>query len=456
MQSTEDLLRELRRNWTILNERKCSGTVAFVDLSNSSQFKMLFPSPDIWFERLYSFMEIVKSVARKVLDKPFIKFLGDGVLIFQREDEVNPKKYVEFTEELAKRVASVNEKRYSPKPWTIEFKCSLDYGSDIYVLENGDPQGTAIDRAYRIADYLMPNMIGASKEFYNHVGGRNRGIFTLAGKAYLKGVSEQWQEIYALNTIKGFVQELNQEQKKRETLIDIWEMGKADKPIWVVSGAIRDETGEDEDTYTLQHGDSNALIEIIHTLSKIYPDREVKIVNSQEYLKQNGPAFDNDIVCVSGPAYNLVTERIVEKLRSHIHFESDKTHLPKYDDSILVYSEKGRRFPYSTERDKNGRITSDVAFFAKIKDAFANGRYLYLMMGNETQGTYAGTNLFGISSPYLLSNYEYIKTKLPSGTAGRTGFGILAKSVVIEDYVEPIHLDSSKGSKLFVIPTVTK
>jgi hypothetical protein len=422
-------------------------------LAGSSQFKVSFPSPDIWFERLYTFLEIVRSESKKILGNPFTKVLGDGVLLFMQEEKTDPKKFIEFAERLSKRIKSVNEKRYAAKAWEIEFKCALDYGSNIYVLHDGDPQGTVIDRAYRISTYLMPNMIGVSNQLRTRLGQSLSGCFVLAGRAYLKGVSEEWQEIFALKTIEGFSCQLSDEQRRKEALKDIWEMGEPDQPIWVVCGAIRDERGRDRSTYTLQHGDSNALIELINTFSKLYPDRRIRIVNSQEYLKQNGPTLDDDIVCVSGPEYNLVSERIIEKLSLPIRFDSDRAKR-KHDDSILTYTDRnGRRFRLNTERDKSGRIVRDAMFFGKFKDAVVEGRFIYMIMGNETQGTLAGATLFGISSPYLLENYEYMKISTLKKVANLTGFGILAKATAIEDYVEPIQLSNSHEAKFFPVPS---
>ena len=393
----------------------------------------------------------MRSESKKVLGKPFTKVLGDGVLLFRREDETGPKRFVEFAERLSKRIKSLNEKRYSAQGWAIEFKCALDYGSDIYVLHNGDPQGTVIDRAYRISTYLTPNMIGVSSQFRKRVGSSFSKFFILAGRAYLKGISEEWQEIYALNTVAGFSCLLSDEQRRKEALKDVWEMGKPDRPIWVVTGAIRGERGQDPSTYTLQHGDSYALIELINTLSKLYPDREIRIVDSQEYLKRNGPTFDNDIVCVSGPEYNRVSERIIKQLNLPVWFDEDRAKR-KHDDSVLFYKDSsGHRYRLDTERDKSGRVIRDATFFGKFKDSLSEGRFLYMIMGNETQGTYAGTTIFGISSPYLFDNFDYVKVNLLKQTANLKGFGILAKATAIEDYVEPILLSSCREARFFPV-----
>lgn len=200
----------------------------------------------------------------------------------------------------------------------------------------------------------------------------------------------------------------------------------------------------------LQHGDSNAIIEIIHTLDRIYTDRQIEIVNSEEYLMRNGPALDNDIVCTSGPYYNRVTQEIIGRLRLPVSYELDPKKLNKFEDPVFHVREAGRRTHYETGRDNKGKIVSDIAFFARISNPFAAGRFIYLIMGNNTQGTYAAANLFGISSPYLLGNYEFLRDKLVALGPSTPGFGIIARASVIGDYVEPVELRNCEGLKFLV------
>ena len=456
MQKIEDLLITLRKNWDTLSQTKCSGTVALVDLTDSTRFKALFPSPDIWMERLSSFMEVIRIAGEEILNKPYIKYLGDGVLLFSKTEQTDPARFVEFGELVAKRIELLNlgDSRYVSPAFSIKFTIAIDYGSDIYLLKDGDPQGIVIDRVFRISNYLMPNMIGVSSSLYEYLKDRGYGgKFTFAGKASLKGISEIWQEIYALNTIEKFFTQLSSEQKKKEALIDLWEMGKKDKPIWVVSGAIHSEEDINVDAYSVQHGDSNALIEIIHILSKLYPDRATEIVTSEEYLERNRSSFDNDIVSISGPYYNLVTRRIINIMGLPINFELDPEKLNEYEDPILTFLESSDiQVEFNTSRE-GSRISSDSSVFIKAKNPFASdNRFLYLIMGNQTQGTYGSAIMFGISSPHLYANCEYLKNKLSEIGQNVEGFGIITKVSMINDYVEPVELSSGNLCKMFTLP----
>ena len=71
--------------------------------------------------------------------------LGDGVLIFSREEHTNPEKFVFFAENLAQRIRLLNsgETIYLSSPFSIKFTMSIDYGSDIYLFNDRDPQGGA-------------------------------------------------------------------------------------------------------------------------------------------------------------------------------------------------------------------------------------------------------------------------------------------------------------------------
>lgn len=439
MPATISLLKTLRRNWTLLTKTRCSGTIAVVDLAFSTQFKVSYPPPEIWFERQYTFLDLVESTAKELFGRPFIKFTGDGALIFAKEKAVQPLKFVSFVEVLCKRISDINAKHYSSKELRIQFKCVLDYGSNIYVLPNGDPNGTVVDRAFRIIGHLPADTIAASSNFYNLA--REHAMenkFVLAGKAYLRGVSEEWHLIYALNSIDGFSTELNIEQRNREALADIWEMGPGNRPIWVISGAIHQRLDTASSSYSMQHGDTNALIEIVQTLSKVYPDRSIHVVNSEEYLRRNGPSLGNDLVSIGGPDFNKVSEKVLAK--APLRFRGKRN--SKYDDSTLTMPDD----KFDTGRDENGIITSDPAVFLKMNGTFLEDRFLYVVMGNQTQGTYAAASLFGISSPHLLVNREFLREK--GLLKGKKQFAIVAMAETVQDYVEPICLPTAKHVRL--------
>lgn len=439
MHDAISLLKTLRQNWTLLSKTRCSGTIAVVDLAFSTRFKVSYPPPEIWFERQYTFLDLAETTAREILGRPFVKFTGDGALIFAKEEAVQPLKFVRFAEVLCKKISDINAEHYSSKELRIQFKCVLDYGSNIYVLPNGDPNGTVVDRAFRIIGHLSPDTIAASSDFYNLA--RDHAIenkFALAGKAYLRGVSEGWHSIYVLNCIDGFSTELNIEQRNREALADIWEMGPSNRPIWVISGAIHQPLDTASSSYSMQHGDTNALIEIVQTLSRVYPDRSIQVVNSEEYLRRNGPSLGNDLVSIGGPDFNKVSEKVLTKVPLRFSVK----HNGKYDDSTLIVP--GDRF--DTGRDENGIITSDPAVFLKMSGAFLEDRFLYVVMGNQTQGTYAAASLFGISSPHLLVNHEFLKERGLLKT--KKQFAMVAAAEIVQDYVEPICLPKANQLRL--------
>jgi hypothetical protein len=404
-------------------------------------------------------LEIVRSASSEIIEKPFIKFLGDGALIFATETQANPMKFISLAETVAKRVEIINRERYSSKPFAIEFKCALDYGSDIYLFRTGDPQGTVIDRAFRICSYLTPNTIAASAEYCERIANTEVGKrFSLAGRAYLKGISERWQDIYALNDLKGFAIRLASEQLKKEALTDIFEVGKEDKPIWVVGGAIRDSVGDKASTYSMQHGDNNALIEIVHSLTKAYPNRQIQIVNSEDYLRRNGPVLDNDIVCISGPDFNVVTRRLIKEIPLDISFVRDKSAGRESDDPVVKFIDAERQIhEFRTERDRSRAISSDPAIFVKWRRTDLAGgeqRFVYIMMGSNTQGTYAAASVFGISCPHLLENHAFLKDNLPHTDI--RAFGFIANATVIQDYTEPILLRRADNLKTFYLTSSRK
>lgn len=455
MEYPQELLKELtqiRANWKKLANLRCTGTVAFVDLSGSTLLKTQFPTPDIWLERLSTFLDTVHMVVNETLNEPYTKNLGDGVLIFCKND--NPENFINFAETLAKRIEILNKERYFSSALSIRFTLAMDYGHDIYLFGGGDPQGLVIDRTFRISKYVVPNMVGVSSSFYKFLKDKKfKNKFKLAGKASLKGVSETWQEIYALNSIPNFSIRLSEEQKKNEALIEVWDMGKNNKPIWIVSGDIHSEGDVDVDAYSLQSGDSNALTETRQILRELYPTRNIEIVTSREYLGRNKVSYDNDIISISGPYYNSVTRELINELKLPINFELDPKKLNKHEDPIITFFEPdNKKKIFMTER-KNDRIIRDVAVFIKVKNPFSKeDRYIYLIMGNQTQGTYGAAHMFAITCSHLFKNHQYLNNKFNGINQNFGEFGIITHVDMVEDVAKPVDFNSDDEIELFKLP----
>jgi len=446
------MIKSLRNQWEEMAKTKCSGTVAFVDLSNSTEFKSRFPTPDIWLERLSSFLEVVSTLANRMLANPFIKLLGDGVLIFSKKESIGPKEFVAFAEELANSIKRLNTDvpRYTTSDIKIQFKCTLDYGSDLYLFKQSDPQGIIIDRVFRIDQYLLPSTIAASSSFYDSLEKNDKKKFILAGRTLLRGISDRWEKIYALTTIKDYCTELSAEQKKREILTEVWKMGNSDKPIWIVTGAIQDYK---RNIYAMQQGDSNAIIEIVHTLIKIYPDRLIEIVPSEEYLRRNSGSFDNDIVCISGPSHNLVAERMLQKGILPIKFELDLNKLNRFRDPLLIIIHVDESESIYEVSRRQSRIIQDWFLFMKTRNPFGEGRYLYMLMGNQTHGTSGAACTFGISSPHISNNFAFLNEILTANNLDFESFGLIGPVSVIDGYAEPPELFNSRNIDLLTVNT---
>ena len=131
----------------------------------------------------------------------------------------------------------------------------------------------------------------------------------------------------------------------------------------------------------------------------------------------------------------------------NVHVDPKK--LNKYEDPILTFFDaNGSQVRFKTTR-KKGMISSDVSTFVKMKGIFAKDRYLYLIMGNQTQGTFGAARLFGISSPYISSNYDHLRNKVVGMPTKRDEFGIIFRVEVIQEYVEPVELNNAIGLKVF-------
>ena len=73
-------------------------------------------------------------------------------------------------------------------------------------------------------------------------------------------------------------------------------------------------------------------------------------------------------------------------------------------------------------------------------------------MGNQTQGTYGSAHMFGISSPHLFENHEYLNNKLNGIDRNADGFGIITDVNLVGNYVEPIELKTANDIGIFTLP----
>lgn len=173
--------------------RRVAGSVMFVDLVGSTEYKTKHPKEDEWLPRLATFLTSATSIIG--VRGRVVKYIGDEVMAFF--DEPNS---VMDAEHAAEQILQFCE-RYSEYDFRV--KIALDYGSvsmiDFVTDKNAtfgrqDPQGLIVDRCARIMSKAKPNSVLCSREFKeaSRVAARWRKAGEFHGKG-VRGAIEIWQ-----------------------------------------------------------------------------------------------------------------------------------------------------------------------------------------------------------------------------------------------------------------------
>ena len=86
----------LLRHGQRLQSHCVEGSLMLVDLADSTAYKTANPER-IWLPRLLDFRNAVEDTISPT--KP-TKYLGDGILLFAKADEIGPRNFLEFAKQI--------------------------------------------------------------------------------------------------------------------------------------------------------------------------------------------------------------------------------------------------------------------------------------------------------------------------------------------------------------------
>ena len=165
--------------------------VVFIDLVNSTQFKILNSSePEKWILRLNTFCDIVgKSI--KDSKGRVVKYIGDEVMgVF---NSGNKKRDISNAISLIQKIKKIEDHLKRKTGVSTRIKIALDFGK-VYLIEYDghnelDPQGTPIDRCARIGKYCEAGTVLSSHEFVSE--STNSDKWFKVGDVDMKGLGIQ-------------------------------------------------------------------------------------------------------------------------------------------------------------------------------------------------------------------------------------------------------------------------
>ena len=380
----------LHRHGQQLQRHCVEGSLMLVDLADSTAYKTANPER-IWLPRLFDFRNSVEDAIDPA--KP-TKYLGDGILLFAKTDEIGICKFLEFARQIYLNIAEKN-KNY-PGEHAIVARIVLNYGS-VFLFDGDDPQGSAVDKVFRIEKYIPNGCIGMSTEFKDRA--KIDDVKSI-GCYRLKGLTRGLHEIFLVNRCDGKAPAMLDELGKQAALRDFWDLGiHGTGKITIITGCIPPETdGAD----TIEMGDKDALVNAVVNVAKVGRIHNLNVLTCQETREED---LRENIVCVGGPYYNSVTLKLLQEIQSPFVFdltdtESDKTPIRRCD--AIGGS-------FDSHRNERGRLIHDWGFLGRFRNPFNNNTHVILACGIETSGVFGIVKAFGSQNPHLQDLHQAVR-----------------------------------------------
>ncbi len=386
----EDIAR-LRREAERLQDHLVEGSLMLVDLAGSTAYKTAQPQ-EVWLPRLVDFRS---AVERAIAPARPTKYLGDGILLFVAADAIEPAKFLTFAERIYSNLSETNQ-RYTSEH-VIAARIVLGYGP-VFRFDGTDPQGSAVDKLFRLEKYVPNGCIGMSSEFRNRTQTSN---VRSAGFYRLKGLTHGLHELFLLDRLDPASLAVLDELQQQVALRDLWDLGmRGTGQISVITGYIPPETdGAD----TIEMGDKDALVGAVINIAKVGRIGDLKVLTCHEATDSD---LRENVICIGGPYYNSITLQFMQEIKSPFIFdmsdpEGDRTPIHKCLEGGENYESQWT----------GARLTHDWGFFGRFTNPYNSDRHVILACGIETSGVSGIVKAFGAENPHLLGLHQAIRAR---------------------------------------------
>lgn len=168
---------------------------------------------------------------------------------------------------------------------------------------------------------------------------------------------------------------------------DFWKFNPHDKVV--VIAVSLPQSDPLKSTVNVPIGDTLAFGEIVGLLKHISPALDFKFhPNPQRPLLHK--EWNSTIVLIGGGKSNVTTRcllaALIPPLCSRDHLDP-----PQYDYKGLC-REKEKESVLLGQTAKNGRLSNDYAYITRAPNPYYPGRFIYILVGGSTQGTYAAAH----------------------------------------------------------------
>lgn len=400
MKDIADTLRTLRDIQGEVSESAVAGSLILVDLANSTQYKTR-NGESAWLGRLFDFYDAVRRGLEPL--KPS-KYLGDAVLGFYAADVAQPHEVCKAAERVMASITTTNSARRYTGEHAMVARVVLNYGR-VFLFQATDPQGTPVDKLFRMEKYVPDHHVGVIDEFLTAAKPDHT---TFIGRFVLKGLAEGRHALHVLGSFDPLLNRSLLTAKRKAALCDIWDLGvTSDGKIVVVTGYIPPEPGQPA---TIHSGNKDAIVQVVTNLAKVERVSHMEMVASrdarEEHLREN-------LICIGGPYWNRVTLRLMREIRSPFVF--DFSH-PDDDRTPLHDRLTNKRFEAVWQ---NGRLCKDYGFFARFRNPFNPDRHVILACGIETHAVAGAVFALSEDQNEFLRLYDAIRCRGDPDASGR-------------------------------------
>lgn len=398
MASVTEEIKSLEKIRQEVEKRSVEGTLLLADLVDSTPYKTR-NGETVWLSRLIDFQDAVKRALDPLAPT---KILGDGILGFYHISDMSPAQLLQTGRRILDEIRRVNQERAYRADHVIHVRVVLSMGR-VFLFEDADPQGSAVDKLFRIEKYVPGGCIGMTEEFRNKV---DCPECTLAGRYRLKGLAEGRHRLFLIGPVGEIVSTKSEKARRRAALHDIWDLGRTGEgKIYVITGYIPPEEGQ---PCMIQIGDKEATIIAFKNLCFAGRLEDAEEMTSHDVRDWH---FRENIVCIGGPYWNQVTSKFMREIKSPFIFDFSN---PADDRTPLIDCLTNKTY---ADTWSGARLSRDCGFFARFKNPFNPDRHVILACGIETPAVMGMLQAFSEDQNDFLKLHEAILRGVAPGNA---------------------------------------
>ena len=135
-------------------------------------------------------------------------------------------------------------------------------------------------------------------------------------------------------------------------------------------------------------GDIDSLVVVYTSLSKLYPQLNIKFCTGEEFDQQQGNPYAENLILLGGPDYNKITRLFMK----HTPFRFAK----KKGTTVLKNKTNNKFFQAKFVRSGGNETVTDYGFFFKIPNPRNEQKKLIMINGIHTYSVYGAAKCFSV------------------------------------------------------------